>query len=112
MRDPVAHGPPVAIDGDLAPAAQSQPRVLVADLLAGGLGLAQLGGDRVFGRIRRDLDEEICGLLEAPQPYSVGAERNVEPVYVPDNGLAVWPVVEQGAPAYPQSSLVRLEGAI
>jgi hypothetical protein len=112
MRDAVQHAALGPVDGDLAAAAQPQPRTQLADLLAGRLRLAQLGRDGVFRRVRPDLDEQVGGGVEAPQAYPVGAERNVVPVYVPVNGLAAWPVVEQGASAYPQSSLVRLEGAI
>jgi hypothetical protein len=106
MRDAEQHAPLGPVDRDLAAAAQPQPRVLLADLLAGRLRLAQLGGYRVLRRVRPDLDEQVGGGVEAPQAYPVGAERNVEPVYVPVTGLAAWPVVEQGGPAYPQSSLV------
>jgi hypothetical protein len=76
MRDAEQHAPLGPVDGDLAPAAQPQPCTQLANLLAGRLRLAQLGGDGVFGRVRPDLDEEVGGGFEAPQAYPVGAERN------------------------------------
>jgi hypothetical protein len=80
VRDAVEHGPLGAIDGDLAAAAQPQPRVLLADLLLGLARLGELGADGVVGRVRGDFDEQVGGAFQATQAYSVGAERNVEPV--------------------------------
>ena len=103
----------VELDGDLAAAAQSQSCEPLSDLLVGLSRLAELGGDRIDRSVRAHLDEQLGGAVEPFQAYPVGTESNVDPAFnEPESGLAAWPVVEVGASAYPQSSLVRLEGAI
>jgi hypothetical protein len=80
VRHAIRDRPCRAVDHDLAAAAQPQPRPVLVDALDRLLRVPDGGAQRVLGRARINLDEQLGNPLETAEPDAVRAE----PMFVCD----------------------------